>query len=240
MQRCCCFLFCAILALRALARTNLSHFAFVYSFCPDQLSRVAAVRGQKTDTRRLIDATAAAAVARALHHLCFRFKQPTHVHSLIISFRLSNIIQFVLFACLYRNSIRRNQTITEQSSSWFDRLLLSNCNFANSSIHQNPRPACLFVYSISNCYFCWKTPAIEFIANGRMGDETALWNAYAKRKAIECFENVGKGMVLDEKTIGFCKWVFDGILCWRNTEAGNLAVQSCPNDDFVYSSVKVS
>lgn len=70
-----------------------------------------------------------------------------------------------------------------------------------------------------------------------MGDDKTRMQEYAKRKKEECLGSVWDVGV---EGGGFCETVFDGFLCWKRTEAGSVAMQGCPNDDFLYSSIKVS
>lgn len=67
-----------------------------------------------------------------------------------------------------------------------------------------------------------------------MGDDAALLREYVKRKRDECLRDF-----IEEKSDEFCELVFDGLLCWRRAEAGNVARQECPDDEFIYSGIKV-
>lgn len=66
-----------------------------------------------------------------------------------------------------------------------------------------------------------------------MGDEAALLQEYVKRKRDECLRDVV------EESGEFCGLIFDGLLCWGRAIAGSVARQDCPDDDFIYSAVKV-
>lgn len=67
-----------------------------------------------------------------------------------------------------------------------------------------------------------------------MGDDATLLQDYVKRKRDECL-----GDVVEENG-EFCELFFDGLLCWGRTKAGSVARQDCPDDDFIYSAIKVS
>lgn len=71
-----------------------------------------------------------------------------------------------------------------------------------------------------------------------MGDDERLLREYVLRKKNECFGSVGD--VVLEEGVKFCEMIFDGFLCWQWTEAGSMATQKCPNDDLIYSPIKVS
>lgn len=71
-----------------------------------------------------------------------------------------------------------------------------------------------------------------------MGDDATLLRDYVIKKKNECLGSIGD--VVLEKSGKFCEMFFDGFLCWKYTEAGSVAIQSCPDDDFIYSSIKVS
>lgn len=75
-----------------------------------------------------------------------------------------------------------------------------------------------------------------------MGDDgdATLMKEYVKRKTKECLEKLNDGVRDEADGSGFCEWFFDGFLCWERTEAGSVAMQMCPDDDFIFSSVKVS
>lgn len=83
-----------------------------------------------------------------------------------------------------------------------------------------------------------RRPSIEFSPAVEMGDDTALLREYVERKRNECLGSTG---VVNEDASGeFCGLVFDGILCWWRTKAGSVARQECPDDEFIYSAVKVA